>query len=457
VAKLLLALAFAAALIGQNTTDFEKRLRELESKMRQLDPSFGQAETEMDLGRRLAALERKMAEVLAARTDPSISVLSQSPPQVAEQPAIRSLASPQLQPVGPLAGYRTSVDEEQRLPVAGYMDFHFNKPRGEPGQLDFHRFVMQFGHTFSERIKFWSELEVEHALVEGREEKGELELEQAYLDFLIKPWFNLRAGMLLTPIGIMNERHEPPSFNGVERPMVETVIIPSTWFDTGAGFTGDLGRGFRYRAYIMSGLDATGFDAEDGLAGGRQRGFQSSFRNPAKVARLEYQGIRKLTLGASAYTGHSGFNLRGINPRVDVFDIDGRYSWRRFDMRGLFAQVNISRARELNIAQERELGFNPNIARQMRGWYLEPAVHTFPRGRRQDIILFTRYERFNTQHKTPEGFAPLPQFDRSAWVAGVTFKPNADVAFKFDYIVNRNRSTVVPARNTFNLGLGWWF
>ncbi len=126
-------------------------------------------------------------------------------------------------------------------------------------------------------------------------------------------------------------------------------------------------------------------------------------------------------------------------------------------MRGLFAQVNISRARELNIAQERDLGFNPNIARQLRGWYLEPALHTFPRGRRQDLILFTRYERFNTQHKMPDGFAPLPQFDRSAWVAGVTFKPNADVAVKFDYIVNRNRSTVVPAINTFNLGLGWWF
>src|SRR6266581_4927091 len=374
VAKFSLALAFAGALIGQTTGDFERRLQELERKMRELDPSFRQVGTDEDLRQRLVALERKMDEVLAARSEKSTE-----PPAQAQEPPAAHLASLPLQPVGPLTGYRTAPDEESRLPVSGYMDFHFNKPRGEPGQLDFHRFVLQFGHNFSERIKFWSELEVEHALVEGRAEKGELELEQAYLDFLIKPWFNLRAGMVLTPVGIMNERHEPPSFNGVERPMVETVIIPSTWFDAGVGFTGDLGRGFRYRAYVMSGLDATGFDAEEGIRNGRQRGFQSSFRNPAKVGRLEYQGIRKLTLGASAYTGHSGFNLRGINPRVDVFDVDGRYNWRRFDMRGLFAHVNISRSRELNIAQERDLGFNPNIARQMRGWYLEPAVHAFPR------------------------------------------------------------------------------
>ncbi len=298
VAKLTLALVFAGALIGQDTADFERRLQELERKMRQLDPSFSPGETTENLRQRLATLERRMDEVLAARTEKSPEPPSAPP------------ASLPLQPVGPLTGYRTSPDEEQRLPVSGYMDFHFNKPRGEPGQLDFHRFVVQFGHNFSERIKFWSELEVEHALVEGREEKGELELEQAYLDFLIKPWFNLRGGMILAPVGIMNERHEPPSFNGVERTMVETVIIPSTWFDAGAGFTGDLGRGFRYRAYVMSGLDATGFDAEEGIRNGRQRGFQSSFRNPAKVARLEYQGIRKLTLGARRQRLHRPFRLQ---------------------------------------------------------------------------------------------------------------------------------------------------
>src|SRR6266480_6427718 len=57
-------------------------------------------------------------------------------------------------------------------PVSGYMDFHFNNPDTSDGQLDFHRFVLIFSHTFAPRIRFVAELELEHAVVEGLEEKG---------------------------------------------------------------------------------------------------------------------------------------------------------------------------------------------------------------------------------------------------------------------------------------------
>ena len=139
------------------------------------------------------------------------------------------------------------------------MDFHLNVPVDDPAPpiLDFHRFVLLFTHQFSDRLRFVGELELEHAVVEGLEEGGELELEQAYVDFLVRPSLNFRAGMLLAPIGIINERHEPPVFQGVERPFVDTVIIPTTWFDAGAGVHGTLRRGFRYRAYAMAPLDAT--------------------------------------------------------------------------------------------------------------------------------------------------------------------------------------------------------
>ena len=85
--------------------------------------------------------------------------------------------------------------------------------------------------------------------------------------------------MILTPVGLINERHEPPSYNGVERPFVDTFIIPSTWFDTGAGLFGDFGQGFTYKAYVMAPLDATGFSAAEGIREGRQKGFQSIIRN----------------------------------------------------------------------------------------------------------------------------------------------------------------------------------
>ncbi|MBI1787462.1 MAG: hypothetical protein HYR60_07920 [Acidobacteria bacterium] len=428
----------APALGGAQSSDLERRVLQLEEKMRKLDPAFGR-DAPVDLLSRLEALERKMERLLQAPAEPA-------PPAV----------SP-LQPVSVSGDYQASKDAETRLPVSGYMDFHFNKNRGDPGQFDFHRFVLLFGHSFSDRIKFWSELELEHALVEGGEEKGEVALEQAYLDFLIKPYFNLRAGMLLTPVGLVNERHEPPSFNGVERPFVETVIIPTTWREMGFGATGDLGRGFRYRAYLMSSLNAARFDARQGIGGGKTNGFEASFRNPAKVGRLEYVGLRRLALGTSFYSGHAGFDLHRINPRINIFSVDGRYGYRRLEFRGLFANTWISRSGELNASLERTLGRNPNIGSQLRGAYFEPAVHLFPRRLRQDLIVFTRYEKYNTQHRMPKGFVSLPQFDRWSWVAGATYKPNADVAIKFDYNFNRNASSVIRVADTLNLGIGWWF
>jgi hypothetical protein len=383
-----------------------------------------------DLERRIAVLEAK----LAALTSPA--------PAPAPEP---------------VAVQTVPADEETRLPVAGYMDFHVNKDRGQPFRPDFHRFVLLFGHSFSSRIKFWSEVEIEHAIVEGGEETGELAVEQAYLDFLIKPAFNLRAGMVLTPIGIVNERHEPPSFNGVERPFVETLIIPTTWRELGIGATGDLGRGFRYRAYLLSALDARRFDGEFGISAAKTNGFDASFRNPAKAARLEYAGIRRMLIGASLYTGRAGFTLPGLNPGVTIADLDGRFSRGRFDLRGLFVNTWVTRAADLNRRLAFQTGVNPNVASQMRGWYVEPALHLFPRRARADVIAFTRYERYNTQQRMPAGFVPLPQFDRSSWVTGLTYKPHADVAVKFDYVFNRNRSAVVRPVDGVNFGIGWWF
>lgn len=460
--KQLLGLSFAISLCGvlhaQPASDLASRVSELERRMRLLDPAFQSVVLPAELDRRVQALEAKMDSLLAARqaTEPNDRSAAQSSvPPLAPAPA--GVPSAPLQPVSITGDFQKATDGETRLPVAGYMDFHVNKERGDAFRPDFHRFVLLFGHSFSDRIKFWSELELEHALVEGGEASGEVALEQAYLDFLVKPYLNFRAGMVLAPMGIVNERHEPPSFNGVERPFVETVIIPTTWRELGFGLTGDLGRGFRYRAYLASSLDARRFGAEFGIAEGKSSGLDASLRNPAKMARLEFAGVRRLTLGASFYSGHAGFNTPGVNPRVSIGEFDGRYSFRRLDFRGLFAQTWINRTAELNRFLERQTGVNPNVGQHLRGYYAEPAFHVLPRRIGKDLILFGRYERYNTQHRMAPGFVPLPQFDRSSWVTGLTFKPTPDVALKFDYVFNRNRSAVVRAVDGINLGIGWWF
>ncbi len=348
--------------------------------------------------------------------------------------------------------------EPPRTALSGYMDFHFNNAEFSDAQLDFHRFVLLVTHSFSERIRFVGELELEHAVVEGLEEKGELELEQAYVDFLLSRSFNVRAGMMLMPIGIINERHEPPVYYGVERPFNDTVIVPTTWFEAGAGVHGELGRGWRYRAFIVAPLDAAEFSAEEGLRDGRQKGSEANVGRPAVTGRVEYVAIRGLTLGASGWSGRSGFQFRPVfDVPVSLAEVDGRYSRRRLELRGQFSQVWIDNAGQLNEALARRVGVNPNIARILRGFYGEAGYRAIANAAFGEVGAFVRYENFDTQFRMPSGYVGLPQFDRDAWVVGATYWPDPDVAVKFDYSLVRSRSSVVEAPDSFNVGLGWWF
>lgn len=362
-------------------------------------------------------------------------------------------AQAQSQPTAPPPVARTGS-------LSGYMDFHFNKAEHQDGVLDFHRFVLLFSHQFSPRIRFVGELEVEHALVEGLEEAGELEVEQAYLDFLISRAFNVRAGMLLVPVGIINERHEPPVFNGVERPLVDTVIIPTTWFETGAGIHGELARGLRYRAYVMAPLDALGLSAEEGLRGGLQKGAESRMRNAAFTGRVEYLGLPDLTLGASTWIGKANGDNPN-DPRLDtpvtVREVDARYTADRLELRAQYADVSIRKAAEINAALGRLVGVDPNIARQLRGYYVEAAYRIWNGGAPRDLVGFVRYEKANTQHRMPDGWLPLDELNRHQWVAGVTYYPDPDIAVKVDYVWLRNQSSVIRSPSSFNVGLGWWF
>ena len=342
-------------------------------------------------------------------------------------------------------------------PLSGYMDFHYNKADGEDGSLDFHRFVLLVSHAFTPRIRFVGEVELEHAFVEGLEDAGELELEQAYVDFLLSPRINVRAGMVLMPVGIINERHEPPVFNGVERPFVDTVIVPTTWFEAGAGIHGVLGRGFRYRAYVAAPLDSLEFNAEEGIREGRQKGSQANVRNLAYTGRLEYLGVRGLTLGASAWTGKSNFQTPRLDTTVTVSDVDARFRHDRLELRGQFAYVQVGDAAGLNDAIGRLTGVSPNVAEAMRGFYLEGAYRIWNAGSPRDLVGFVRYENFDTQFRMPSGYLPLKEFDRDAWTTGVTYYPDPDVAVKVDYTYLRNQSGLFTNRHIVNAGLGWWF
>jgi hypothetical protein len=357
------------------------------------------------------------------------------------------------------ASAQTADEEQERATrLSGYMELHYNKADHADGVLDFHRFVLLVTHEFTPKIRFVGELELEHAVVAGLEESGELELEQAYLDFLLTRGFNVRAGMLLMPVGILNERHEPPVFYGVERTFVDTVIVPTTWFEVGAGVHGEVGHGWRYRAFVTAPLNAAEFSAGEGIREGIQKGSEANIGRVAMTGRVEYVGVRGLTAGASFWTGKSGFAFR---PRFDVpvsvVAADARYTRRRLELRAQFADVAIDNAGALNDAIGRTTGVNPNIASGLRGAYAEAGYRILEGWRAGDVGVFARYESYDTQNRMPAGYLPLEQFDRDAVVVGATYWPDPDIAVKVDYVIQRNQSATIDAPNLFNVGLGWWF
>jgi hypothetical protein len=356
---------------------------------------------------------------------------------------------------------QASADQPRTGPISGYMEMHLNAPLDTqvdgPPTLDFHRFVLLFSHSFSDRLRFVGELELEHAFVAGLEVSGEIELEQAYIDVLIKPAFNVRAGMLLVPIGIINERHEPPVFHGVERPFVDTVIIPSTWFEAGAGVHGRLGSSVAYRAYVMAPLDASRFSAAEGLRGAAQHGSEANVRNAALTGRVEITRVPGLTIGVSGWRGDTGFNLPRLDPTVGLIEFDARFRRAGFDPRGQFARVFIGDAARLNDALTLLIGVAPNIARQLQGYYLEASrLFALPKWG-HEIAFFGRFEDFDTQFRMPDDMVPIPEFDRRAWSVGATYFLDPDVAVKIDYTHQTSAATIRRAPRSFNVGLGWWF
>ena len=140
-------------------------------------------------------------------------------------------------------------------------------------RLDFLRMVLYVGHKFSDELLLNSEVEFEHAgvtdqgTVEGTSDpltgevsgdaelSGEAVVEFAYLEWSRKPVFGIRAGMLLVPMGLTNEQHEPTVFIGARRSEVEQLIIPTTWSANGAGVIGDFPNGLSYRLYLTEGLN----------------------------------------------------------------------------------------------------------------------------------------------------------------------------------------------------------
>lgn len=358
------------------------------------------------------------------------------------------------------------LDEDSwvnKFVLGGYGEMHANFTVGDDAdKFDIHRLVLYLGYSFNDWIKFNSELEIEHAFVSA-DSGGEMGLEQAYLDFLLSDPVNVRVGRVLTPLGIINKKHEPPSFNGVERPAFATVIIPTTWSSDGIGIFGNLSSSLKYEVYVVGGLDGSQFNAVDGIRKGRIKE-RPGLNDPAFTARLDFFPFTNrpvgygqlLRLGLSTYMGGLDNGNNGNNPGIDgdiqIYSGDFEYSIMKWDFRGAVAFEDIDGALEIG----------DNTASEIFGWYLEGGYRFWPERlkkgllKKSDAVLFVRYDDYDTQYKMPPGVLKDPAGDRNEWTLGMNFYFVPNLVFKVDYQIRENK-TDTGLEDLFNLGVGWQF
>jgi hypothetical protein len=321
--------------------------------------------------------------------------------------------------------------------IGGYGELHYNNLEDQHGtsdknEIDFHRFVLFFGHDFSPKTRFFSELEVEHAVVEGG--KGAVELEQAYVEHDINDTLTARGGLFLLPIGILNETHEPPTFYGVERNPVEGNIIPTTWWEGGAGLTARLGGGFTLDGAIHSGL-ATEAASNYAVRSGRLQVAEAKAKDPAYTARLKWTGIPGLEVAASLQyqsdITQSADNTAGSAWLGETHVVLNRGP---FTLKALYAQWNLQGSGPESVG-----------ANKQKGWYIEPSYKLT-----EKLGMFARYNRWDNQA------GDNLDSEYNQWNIGMNYWIHPDVVVKLDYQQQSTPSTA-DELNGFNVGIGYQF
>lgn len=356
----------------------------------------------------------------------------------------------------------------QGVSIAGYGELvyeNYSRKRDDKSksssqdQFDYLRNILYFGYRFSDRILFNSEIEFEHGYTgkqRGGKPIGEVGMEFGYIEVMFHRHANLRAGMVLIPVGIINEKHEPSTFFGTLRPQVEQRIIPTTWRGNGIGLYGEIFSGLEYRAYVVEGLDASNFTAKDGIRDGRQLGSKAYAEHFALTGKLEYSGVPGLNFGTSFYTGNANQtivdSLKSWEPKVTVWSVHAEWSWKGLEARALFVQNNLTGTKQLN--QE----FGKTIGKTMKGWYFVAGYDLMPLikpGTTHYFAPYVQYETFDTQAEVAAGLTRDPESERSITTIGVSYKPHPNVAFKFDLRNNANKKKT--GNDQYNLAVNYLF
>ena len=370
--------------------------------------------------------------------------------------------------VGPVAGkvYR----KDSGLSIGGYGEVKYEYDSiGETGSFDTLRAVLYVGYKFSDKWVLNSEFEFEHGGgPDPSSGKSSVYVEFLNLDYQYSEALNFRTGLILNPMGFVNQVHEPTFYYGVDRPLVEQRMIPSTWREGGAGIYGRLGDRVSYQAYGVVSLNGNKFNSQ-GYRKGRQKGIKSQADNFSFTARADVDIISGLMAGASIYTGHQGQDDGNGTLQMTMYELHAQYQRYGFHFRALFSQGFIDDPDSLNVNEFAGAG-DSLLAKESQGWYIEGAYDVFSLlmpDSKQSLEPFIRYGQVNTQKAfqtdpgtggTPFAGAVIDQAGNvEVLTVGLQYKPIPQIVFKLDYLYQWTKATNVDIKKELQVGVGYVF
>ena len=366
--------------------------------------------------------------------------------------------------VGPVAGkvYR----KDSGLSIGGYGEVFYKRDTlNDEGEFDTLRAVLYVGYKFSDKWVLNSEIEFEHA------GKSNTYVEFLNLDYQHSEALNFRVGLILNPMGFVNQIHEPTFFYGVDRPLVEQRMIPSTWREGGAGLYGRIGDRVSYQAYGVVSLDGANFTAK-GYRKGRQKGIGrlGGADNFSFTGRVDVDVFSGLMVGGSFYTGHQGQDADVGDLQMTMYEIHAQYQRYGFHFRALFSQAYIDNTDAWNRSViETDNGLETRcaaagacLASESQGWYIEGAYNVFSLlmpDSKQSLEPFVRYSRVNTQKAFESAAFSTANQDYNVDVitVGLQYKPIPQIVFKLDYLYEWTVETDKDITKQVQVGVGYVF
>jgi hypothetical protein len=323
--------------------------------------------------------------------------------------------------------------------IGGYGEMHYNglKDSGDD-EIDFHRYVLFVSHQFNDDLRMFSEVEIEHSIA-GEGQPGEVELEQAFIEYDISETQQARAGLFLLPVGILNETHEPPTFFGVERNPVEKNIIPSTWWEGGLGLNGELPNNFSYDVAVHSGLNtATSGSKAFNIRSGRQKVAEAQADKGAVTGRIKWTGAPGVELAATGqYQQDVAQGDFSESVSATLFETHADVRRGPFGLRALYARWDMDGNAPEAIGADEQFG-----------WYIEPSYRFETRA--GEVGLFARYNQYDTTAGAGTD-TEIAQTD-----VGINFWPHPDVVLKADMAFVNNPAGASDDE-VLNLGVGFQF